>query len=111
MKNLVRQGDVLFVPDVMPEQEHHPLLAKLEAKADGMIAKGEATGHHHRIATLEDAEVFETGSGMFVRVGSNGVSIVHEEHAPVTLEPNTTYKVHRAREHDYLTAMTRVVRD
>ncbi len=105
---LIRQGDLLFVPEF--EKQRVMFLFGLEAKADGVIAKGEATGHHHRVAT-QDAEVFETGDGMFVHVGSNGVSIIHEDHAPVTLEPNTTYKVHRAREYDYLTEMTRVVRD
>lgn len=48
---------------------------------------------------------------MYVQVGPNGVSILHEEHKPVTLEPNTTYKVHRAREYDYLAAVARTVRD
>ena len=112
MKDLVRHGDLLFVPVVeMPEEEHHPLIADRRPKADGVIARGEATGHHHRIATLEEAEVYETWDGAYVKVGPNGVSIVHEEHRPVTLEPNTIYRVHRAREFDYLASLTRTVRD
>ena len=108
----IRQGDLLFVPAAeLPEEEKHPLIAERKPKPDGVIAKGEATGHHHRIAVLADAEVFETWNGTYVRVGPNGVSIQHEEHKPVTLEPNTIYRVHRAREHDYLTEVARVVRD
>lgn len=104
----IRQGDVLFIP-VDPSKD----TGSIESfRKDGIIQEGEATGHHHKLAVLEDAEVFRPNWGdAMVRVGSNGVSIVHEEHATVTLAPNTTYKVHIAREFDYLAQYARYVRD
>lgn len=103
----IRQGDVFFIPVEKAD--------KIDAESfrkDGIIQEGEATGHHHKLAVLEDAEVFRPNYGnAMVSVGPNGVSIIHEEHGPVTLEPNTTYKVHIAREFDYLADMTRSVRD
>lgn len=106
---MIRQGDLLFVPvEEIPEQA--------KQKENGVIAEGEATGHHHRVASIEDAEVlvqehWRGGAQVYVRVGPNGVSIVHEEHGPVALAPSTTYKVNRAREFDYLADAARIVRD
>lgn len=109
-KNIIRHGDLLLVP-----QNEVPKYLQENAKyrkADGVLARGEATGHAHRLTVPENAEVFDAGfNGMYVRVGSRGVSIVHEEHKSVRLEPNTTYKVHRAREYDYLGAVSRTVSD
>ena len=106
MKPTIRQGDILLIPMLETAIPEHATV-----KADGVIARGEATGHRHRIAVLEDAEVLEGYNGMFVKVGPNGAFIVHEEHGPVTLEPATTYRVHRAREFDYLENFSRTVRD
>ena len=111
----IRQGDVFFIP--VPAQEVsrvqlHDVSNKDGFRADGIIQEGEATGHHHKLAVLDAAEVFRPQWGdTLVRVGPNGVSIVHEEHGPVTLAPNTTYKVHIAREFDYLRAVARFSRD
>lgn len=109
---VVRQGDLLFVP--IQTDELPPDLKKRE---NGIIAKGEATGHHHRVAVLEDADVltapehFRIEPDVFLSVGPKGVSIVHEEHKTVTLDPNTFYKVNRAREYDYLADVGRFVSD
>ncbi len=110
---MIRQGDLIFVPTTQI-----PVWFREQAKKqrNGIIARGEATGHSHRIAVLEDAEVFAAGrydssETIFVKVGPNGVSIVHEEHKPVMLEPNTNYEVKRAREYDYLSNLSRIVRD
>jgi len=106
MTKTIRQGDLLFIPEEIPAYvlEHQP-------DKKGVIAEGEATGHHHRVAMLEDAQVFLVSHGAYVKVGPNGVSIVHEEHRPVRLEPNTTYKVNRAREFDYLAERVRYIAD
>jgi hypothetical protein len=102
----IRQGDLLFIPEVIPGYvlEHEP-------DKKGVIAEGEATGHHHRVAILEDAQVYRVHDDAYLNVGPNGVSIVHEEHHSVRLEPNTTYKVNRAREFDYLASMARYIAD
>ena len=110
-KRTIRQGDLLFIP--LEKSPEWLGLENRKPEPEGIIARGEATGHHHRVAPLEDAEVFDLGwnNNLFVRVGPNGVSIVHKEHKPVTLEANTVYEVHRAREFDYLREATRHVRD
>lgn len=104
-KDLIRQGDLLFVPlNKLPEHA-----TRIET---GIIAEGEATGHHHRISVLEDAELAALWDGSkVVKAGPNGVTVVHEEHGPVTLSPNTSYAVHQAREYDYLSEAARFVAD
>lgn len=89
---LYRQGDVLFRSvKSLPS-------GKSKKRQTGYILEGEATGHIHRIADLGAAEVFEFGDQLYLNVTESGVSIVHEEHKPVTL-PEGTYKVVRQREY------------
>ena len=105
---MIRQGDVLFIP--MTE----PIPDKAEKIPSGVIQEGEVTGHHHKIAAVETAEVFQVtewnGVQKYVKVSDDGVSIVHEEHHTVTLPPGT-YRVHIAREYDYLAERVRYVAD
>jgi hypothetical protein len=108
----IRQGDLLFIPQA--EVSDHVLeyaKAPESTRKNGVIAEGEATGHHHRVEVLDNAIVFQAYNDVYVKVGPNGVSIVHEEHGPVKLDPDTTYKVNRAREFDYLAVNTRFVAD
>lgn len=89
---LYRQGDVLFI-----SCEESPK-GQARKRVNGHILEGEATGHTHRIAVLDAAEVLEIESGLYLSVGEEGVSIVHEEHAPLTL-PSGIYEVRRQREY------------
>jgi len=103
MKNAIyRQGDVLIrrVPS-LPTQKAQPRLT-------GILAYGEVTGHAHRVENLQHAEVLEIGKGLYLRVGEEGVRVVHEEHAPLTL-PTGNYQVEIQRE--YSPAEIRNVRD
>jgi hypothetical protein len=99
-QNHYRQGDVLFVQiSALPSGEQ-------KKRENGTVAYGEVTGHSHRLAVLESAEVLEIGSGLFVRVSEDGgigiegdaATFVHEEHAPVTLPPGN-YEVRIQREY------------
>jgi hypothetical protein len=91
-KTLYRQGDVLLRRiDGLPKQ-------KAVKRASGVILEGEATGHAHRIADLTRAEILEIGEGVYLRVGSEGVRIIHEEHADIVL-PAGNYEVVRQREY------------
>lgn len=87
-----RQGDVLFekIPSLPP--------GKKIVRNNGHIVEGEATGHVHRVAILNDAEVIEIENGVFLRAGTNGVSIVHEDHRTLVL-PSGNYKITRQREY------------
>ena len=103
----IRQGDLLFVPvEEIPEHR--------TKQDDPVLRHGESTGHSHKLAVAEDAELFvgwRGGWNLYVKVGPNGVSVVHEEHHVVQLPANQTFKVHVAREYDYLAGLTRQVRD
>ena len=109
MKQNIRQGDLLFVP--RSEGDGPIKTERLKRIEDGILARGEATGHKHQLEVLEAAEIFEGYEGMLVLVGPEGVRIMHEEHGSVALEPNTDYIVHRAREFDYLENIARIVAD
>lgn len=92
MKDLYRQGDVLIRRiDELPTQ-------KLVKRASGVLAEGEVTGHAHRVEDLTATEVYECGEGLYMRVGAEGVRIVHEEHAPIVL-PAGDYEIVRQREY------------
>jgi len=107
MQDLIRQGDLLFVP----LKDWEDVTKYATRVTDGILAKGEATGHHHRVAELEAVEVYRTHQDdVFLRVGPGGVSIEHEEHKPVAL-PAGDYRMHQAREFDYLAGLGRRVRD
>ena len=89
---LYRQGDVLFRRvDTIPREG-------AIKRMNGVIAEGEATGHHHALADLSAAEVLECGESLYVHVGENGVSIQHEEHGPIAL-PAGDYEVTIQREY------------
>lgn len=94
---MARQGDVLFIPIArIPKGER-------KARKDGAVAYGEVTGHSHRVAELETADVFEVGDGLFVQVSDKGISLggatfIHEEHGPVTLSPGN-YQIRIQREY------------
>ena len=81
-----RQGDVYFVPVKIPAGAAH------RKDHDGILARGEATGHHHAVARVEEAEVYEIDNRTFLRVGPNGVSITHQEHSELLL-PQGDYEV------------------
>ncbi len=87
-----RQGDLLFIRTAQPKTHGKRI-------KNGVLALGEVTGHSHRIADLTAAEAYEIGGGVFLRVSEKGVSIVHEEHAPVTLGSGA-WEMRRQREYD-----------
>lgn len=90
---MYRQGDVLFTRiEKLPG-------GRRKRRPDGHILEGEATGHVHRVETLEAAEVLEIEAGLYMRVSAEGgVAIVHEEHSPLLLPPGD-YEVTRQREY------------
>lgn len=95
-----RQGDLLFVP--RPSYRNYTGDKKSpDFRKNGIIREGEATGHHHRIKDLTTANVFLPQDGRpIVVTGERGATVTHPEHGPIKLDPDTTYDVHFAREHD-----------
>ncbi len=104
-QNQHQQGDVLLRKvDAIPEG------AKPVVREGGrlILARGEATGHHHAIAS-KDASLFELDGVLYLDV-RDPVVIEHEEHGPQTLPPGT-YRVDKVREHDYFQDAERRVVD
>lgn len=93
VKNAIyRQGDVLIRQiQSLPAQTAQPRL-------NGILAYGEVTGHAHRVEDMAKAEVLEVGTNLYLRVGKEGVRIVHDEHSPVDLPPGN-YEVEIQREY------------
>ena len=90
--DLYRHGDVLIAPvDEIPEHA-----AK---QHDLVLARGEVTGHAHRIETEGMAELYEHDGTLYLRVVDTPASVVHEEHRKIDLPPGS-YRVWRQREYD-----------
>jgi hypothetical protein len=73
-----------------------------------ILAHGEATGHCHRVNESGAADLYATSEGLYLHVRGTSVTVVHEEHRPVTLTSGY-YRVWRQRE--YSPEEIRVVRD
>ncbi len=86
-----RHGDVLvqLCDEIPPQARALPHL---------IVARGEITGHAHRILEREGNELFGLGDEMFLRVGDNGATLTHEEHAAIRLERGT-YRIWIQREY------------
>ena len=96
-----RHGDVLI-----EEVDHLP--TRREKLQHTILAHGEVTGHCHRIKEFDDADLYESPNGLFLHVRGTAVSVIHEEHMPITLATGF-YRVWRQRE--YSPKEIRVVRD
>lgn len=91
-----RQGDVIIqriqrIPGaVSPVERDHGKV---------ILAYGEVTGHAHAILD-QDVDLLSTADAAerFLRVGSQGATVVHEEHAPIALAPGS-YRVRIQREY------------
>jgi hypothetical protein len=94
-----RQGDIYFVKldeEIDPE--------RTTPVKSGIIAKGETTGHAHRVSQSSMAAgalLSLFGRSMFLRSPEAGTTIVHDEHGPIEL-PAGTYAVIPQQEFDGL---------
>lgn len=94
---IYRQGDVLIerVAEV-------PRNTKPVKRENGLIilARGEATGHHHSISDRSCAllEAPET-TDRFLRIGATGAAVEHQEHDTINLPGPAKYRVRRQREY------------
>jgi hypothetical protein len=63
-----------------------------------VLARGEATGHSHRIAEGADVELFDYEGMGYLKVDSGVALLVHDEHHPIQL-PQGTYRFWQQREY------------
>lgn len=96
MRQPLRQGDILLIPlvDIPPGLAARPIPA-----AGVVVAEGEATGHCHTIAG-DVVEYATTADHVdrFLRVGSQGAVLTHDEHGTITV-PEGAYRAVRQREY------------
>jgi hypothetical protein len=103
MARLYAQGDIL-VERVDDVEITAPVIERVVDGA-ALVAAGEATGHHHRIAgsvTLfrDNALARDIPPGLYVghlRVSGVSARLEHEEHAPIPLAQGT-YRIRRQRQ-------------
>ncbi|HCS51537.1 hypothetical protein [Rubinisphaera sp.] len=96
-----RHGDVMLeevvkLPDASRKTQHT------------ILAHGELTGHCHRIAERDSADLYDTSDGLFLHVTAQEATLVHDEHDAITLKSGY-YRVWRQRE--YSPEEIRTVRD
>jgi hypothetical protein len=94
-----RQGDIYFVKldDEIDSSNATPVKS-------GIIAKGELTGHAHRVSPSSIAAgalLCLVGRSMFLRSPEAGATVVHNEHGPIAL-PAGSYAVVSQQEFDGL---------
>ena len=85
-QKIVRQGDVLVVPC----KEIPAGLATVQPEAGRLIlARGEATGHHHSIAFRQRVAMFrdDASGGRLYVCADEPVSLEHQEHTALTIAP------------------------
>ena len=94
-----RQGDIYFVK--LDEEIDSTNATPVK---NGIIAKGESTGHAHRVSQSSIAQgalLSLVGRSMFLCSPEVGTTIVHDEHGPIEL-PAGSYAVVPQQEFDGL---------
>ncbi len=94
-----RQGDIFFV-----KLESGLMLEDAKPIKTGVIARGEQTGHMHRVSPSSfsaGAALVLLSRSMYLRSPEAGATIVHEEHGTIQL-PVGVYAVVNQQEFDGL---------
>ena len=103
------------------KQQGDVLLKKIESLPNGatkikkdprgvVLAEGEATGHFHGIQENGVHLYKQNGEIFLVNESGKPVSIQHQEHKPVTVDPGV-WQIGIVKEYDYLQEMERKVVD
>jgi hypothetical protein len=85
-----RHGDVMLERVVS-------LPASAKPQSGAILARGELTGHSHRIAHASAAKLFLHNNQTFVQI-LQSTSLIHEEHHAIPLEPGV-YRFWMQREY------------
>jgi hypothetical protein len=103
MSPYMQHGDVLITRITT-------IPAQAVKTAERILARGEVTGHAHRLLDDADVEVYEHEGTLFLRVGPEGAGLTHEEHGVGVISPGA-YRVGRVQEYDHFANEAREVRD
>ena len=88
---LWRHGDVLIVAVASLPRD-------ARRRVSPILVRGEISGHSHRLAEPDTAELWERHGAIFIDVVAEAATVIHEEHRPITL-PRGIYKVWQQREY------------
>ena len=91
---LYRQGDVAILK-VTGKARGRPVPVE---QGRYILARGEATGHHHSIPADAGTMTLDEGGVMYLTI-EELTQVEHQEHAPIPLEPGV-YRVIRQREYE-----------
>jgi hypothetical protein len=86
-----RHGDVLIAPA-------RSLPAGAKKRTTAVLVRGELTGHSHRLAEPETAELWEHDGVLFLKVVADSARVIHEEHRTITLSRGL-YRIWQQREY------------
>jgi hypothetical protein len=88
---MYRHGDVLIasVKNIPQNAMRRP---------SSVLARGEATGHSHRIQDPNSADLFDADGIGFLHVRAESATLIHDEHDLITL-PRGFYKFWLQREY------------
>jgi hypothetical protein len=88
---MYRHGDVILMQaDAIPSDAIR--------RPTAVLARGEATGHSHRIAEPGAAEVFDHDGVGYLRVTAPQARLIHDEHGPIVL-PRGIFRFWMQREY------------
>jgi hypothetical protein len=86
-----RHGDILIATVTeVPEGA--------KRRATSVLARGELTGHSHRVEEAETATLWDHRGETFLEVTAPSARLVHQEHKPITL-PQGRYRFWFQREY------------
>jgi hypothetical protein len=88
---LYRHGDVLIA-------RVSSLPSHASKRGGTILARGEITGHSHRVQEIGAAQLYDFNLETFLEVKASIATLVHEEHKPIEL-PQGIYRVWMQREY------------
>jgi hypothetical protein len=88
---MYRHGDVIL-------QAVSSVPVNASRKPSAVLARGEATGHSHRIADPSSVSIYDDGGTGYLEVLADRAMLVHDEHKPIEL-PHGIYRFWQQREY------------
>lgn len=88
---LWRHGDVFI-------QQSKGVPKRAKKLPHRILARGEATGHAHRVAEAEGVTLYSWNTDLHLQISGESGTVVHQEHGPISL-PTGTYRVWIQREY------------
>jgi hypothetical protein len=98
---IYRQGDIIFRKISKEEFEKKSReLTPNKISQKFVIARGETTGHSHRLVDFDEAIILQDRNGRYYLNLPQKARVIHEEHAPIELDDGY-YEIWREQEYDY----------